>query len=975
MTEWLKFASLCRKAGRLPMASEALRCLLPKANVNAITSSFENSSGRNVLVDRVELWDPEVALKDADIRVQFAFLKHMWAADRKAEAYEILLSKATTADPRPTKNSMLYAKFYMTLSKWARKLREDAAGGSGVFSSVEITAAAVLDHARRATEFSPTWYKAWHSWALVNNEAAVSMEANSVRYEGGTRVTHSTPSLVKQYVVNAVTGFFQAIAWGGETRGTQLQDVLRLLTLWFRYGSIPEVHKALNAGFAATEADLWLDVVPQMIARLHTPVREVRSGLKALLNRIGQSHPQALIYALTVAAKSSNKVRRDVASDILNMMRLHSSALVEQAELVSQELIRVAILWHEMWHEGLEEASRLCLGEKNVEGMLDVLEPLHAQMEAGPVTQRELAFDREFGRDLAEAWDWCRRYRTSKREVDLTQAWELYFHVFRKINKQLQQVTTLELGQVSPKLLHAKNFEIAVPGTYKAKEGPGSDGLVTIQGFMPTLAVISSKQRPRKLVMYGSDGKEHAFLLKGHEDLRQDERVMQLLGLVNELLAQSKDVASRDLAIKRYAVVPLSPNSGLIGWVANCDTLHSLVRDFREQRKILLNVEHRLILQMAPDYDNLPRLNKVEVFEYALANTTGADIARVLWLKSRNAEIWLDRRTNFIRSLATMSMVGYILGLGDRHPSNLMLERSTGKILHIDFGDCFEVAMHREKYPEKVPFRLTRMLVNALEVCGVEGYFRQTCEAVMTVLRNDKPSLMAMLEAFVHDPLISWRLLVDTGQGHQRRGDDAPEKTTLVTGSVAVAADTALRADFLEALPKSNVNPNPIATGSSLSDVARKHNQLMEEEVQKQNTRPRMNQKKGENEEEQPIAPSLSETMRRGLQRQVGPEGVLNAETEYQDAVNQRAVAAIQRVSNKLTGRDFDYSEVLDVPAQVDRLIGKRQQSKGSVVYMLDGVHFGDTGELRSFFFVIANRVQCSYSVRSFRSNHFLVAP
>jgi len=36
-------------------------------------------------------------------------------------------------------------------------------------------------------------------------------------------------------------------------------------------------------------------------------------------------------------------------------------------------------------------------------------------------------------------------------------------------------------------------------------------------------------------------------------------------------------------------------------------------------------------------------------------------------------------------------MVGYILGLGDRHPCNLMLAASTGKVVHIDFGDCFEV--------------------------------------------------------------------------------------------------------------------------------------------------------------------------------------------------------------------------------------------------------------------------------------------
>ena len=31
-----------------------------------------------------------------------------------------------------------------------------------------------------------------------------------------------------------------------------------------------------------------------------------------------------------------------------------------------------------------------------------------------------------------------------------------------------------------------------------------------------------------------------------------------------------------------------------------------------------------------------------------------------------------------------------MLGLGDRHPSNLMLHRYSGKLLHIDFGDCFE---------------------------------------------------------------------------------------------------------------------------------------------------------------------------------------------------------------------------------------------------------------------------------------------
>lgn len=104
-------------------------------------------------------------------------------------------------------------------------------------------------------------------------------------------------------------------------------------------------------------------------------------------------------------------------------------------------------------------------------------------------------------------------------------------------------------------------------------------------------------------------------------------------------------------------------------------------------------------------------------------------------------------------------MVGYILGLGDRHPSNIMLDRFSGKIVHIDFGDCFEIAMRREKFPEKIPFRLTRMLIKAMEVSGIEGNFRTTCENTMRVMRASKESLLAILEAFVYDPLISFKLL------------------------------------------------------------------------------------------------------------------------------------------------------------------------------------------------------------------------
>ena len=69
----------------------------------------------------------------------------------------------------------------------------------------------------------------------------------------------------------------------------------------------------------------------------------------------------------------------------------------------------------------------------------------------------------------------------------------------------------LSTRYVSPNLLEARDLELAVPGTYEAH----TDEVVKIAYLAPSLSVITSKQRPRKLSMFGSDGKEYTFLLKG----------------------------------------------------------------------------------------------------------------------------------------------------------------------------------------------------------------------------------------------------------------------------------------------------------------------------------------------------------------------------------------------------------------------------------------------------------------------------
>ena len=49
------------------------------------------------------------------------------------------------------------------------------------------------------------------------------------------------------------------------------------------------------------------------------------------------------------------------------------------------------------------------------------------------------------------------------------------------------------------------------------------------------------------IIFAGINGQEYMFLLKGHEDLRQDERVMQLFGLVNSLLLNTPETFRRNL--------------------------------------------------------------------------------------------------------------------------------------------------------------------------------------------------------------------------------------------------------------------------------------------------------------------------------------------------------------------------------------------------------------------------------------------
>lgn len=86
--------------------------------------------------------------------------------------------------------------------------------------------------------------------------------------------------------------------------------------------------------------------------------------------------------------------------------------------------------------------------------------------------------------------------------------------------------------------------------------------------------------------------------------------------------------------------------------------------------------------------------------------------------------VWYERRRAYMHSVATSSMCGYILGIGDRHVRNILIDKATAEVVHIDFGIAFDQG-HVLPTPETVPFRLTRDIVDGMGVSGVEGVFRK----------------------------------------------------------------------------------------------------------------------------------------------------------------------------------------------------------------------------------------------------------
>lgn len=250
--------------------------------------------------------------------------------------------------------------------------------------------------------------------------------------------------------------------------------------------------------------------------------------------------------------------------------------------------------------------------------------------------------------------------------------------------------------------------------------------------------------------------------------------MQQVFEVVNALLQAEESTRKRQLSIRTYKVVPLTPLIGVLQWVDNTVQLGAYLSDrgtgahSRYHKGDWQHAdcrEHLRNVSADDPNDKLKRLNEIyDHFKPAF---------RYFFLEHyANPTEWVSRRLAYTRSVAVTSIIGYILGIGDRHSHNILLDTSTAEVVHIDFGIVFDQGRGLVT-PELVPFRLTRDVVDGMGISRTEGAFRKCCEEVMRVLRANSMALLTVLSVVIHDPLYKWSLSPAAARARQSKDPGA----------------------------------------------------------------------------------------------------------------------------------------------------------------------------------------------------------
>ena len=257
------------------------------------------------------------------------------------------------------------------------------------------------------------------------------------------------------------------------------------------------------------------------------------------------------------------------------------------------------------------------------------------------------------------------------------------------------------MSKAKPKKLKA----FAVPGTWKNANMSGSNN---------TVGGKNSLVNP-----LACDIGEIHFLVKQEAkgDLRKDARVQDLNNVINRLMASSNNSnstlasRSRRLRVRTFAVTCLSEDTGILEWVPDTDSMRNLVsKSYNPQttpycpRRRGSRMTNFGDASMRSDFERSQNqffkngcLTQAAKMYYNLCLKQNPPVLSWWFVQHfSSATDWYEARKKFTLTAAAWSAIGHVIGLGDRHSENILVETTTGRIIHVDFD--WYVLLHPNKY-------------------------------------------------------------------------------------------------------------------------------------------------------------------------------------------------------------------------------------------------------------------------------------
>ncbi|KAH9828913.1 serine/threonine-protein kinase tel1 [Teratosphaeria destructans] len=304
----------------------------------------------------------------------------------------------------------------------------------------------------------------------------------------------------------------------------------------------------------------------------------------------------------------------------------------------------------------------------------------------------------------------------------------------------------------------AKVEELKVPpATVNVPLRPDGDyaNVPILEKWEDVFSIMGGLSKPKAMTASASDGQRYKQLLKSGDDLRQDAIMEQVFEEVSHMLRKHKTTRQRDLHVRTYKVIPLTNKTGILEFVPNSIPIGDYLKP-AHGKYYTKSVKHGDAHKKIRDVDKLDTDTRIKEFRKICDQMP--PVMRYFFFENyKDPDEWFEKRTAYTRTTAAISILGHVLGLGDRHCQNILLDEKSGEVVHIDLGVAFE-AGRVLPIPETVPFRLSRDIVDGMGATKVEGIFRRCCEFTMDALREDKDSIMTLLNVLRYDPLYSWTL-------------------------------------------------------------------------------------------------------------------------------------------------------------------------------------------------------------------------